>query len=51
MKFIFNNMPNTTTSIFLFFMNKIYYLNITVYSEHDIVSFYVYNFTININEL
>ena len=38
-KFVYNNTPSATTSVFPFFTNKGYHLNITVYSEHDIASF------------
>ena len=37
-EFAYNNTPSATTSVSLLFANKGYYLNITVYSEHDIAS-------------
>ena len=51
MEFAFNNIPSTNTGIFLFFTNKEYYLNITVYSEYNIAFFYTWNFAVNLNEL
>ena len=39
------------TSIFLFFTNKGYHSNISVYSKHNITFFQVYDFAININDL
>ena len=39
------------TSVFLFFANKRYYLNIIVHPEHDIASFWAYNFAIGLDEL
>ena len=38
MKFAYNNAPSGTTSVFPFFANKEYHLNITVYPERNIVS-------------
>ena len=50
-KFAYNNTLSTMTSVFLFFTNKGYYPNISVYSKHNITFFQVYNFVININDL
>ena len=44
-------MLSTTTSIFLFFVNKYYYLNINMYLKHDITSFHTYNFAIILDDL
>ena len=44
-------MLSTTTSIFLFFVNKYYYLNINMYLEHNITSFHIYNFAIILDDL
>ena len=51
MEFAYNNAPSATTGVFLFFANKGYHLNITVYPECNIASSQVRNFTINLNEL
>ena len=51
MEFSYNNDPSAIISISPFFANKRYYLNITVYSECNIASFWVYNFAIDLNEL
>ncbi len=51
MEFAYNNTLSVTTSISLFFVNKRYYPNITVYPKHNIASFQVYDFTINLDEL
>ena len=50
-EFTYNNTPSTTTGISLFFANKEYHTNITIYSECDIASFWAYNFAIDLNEL
>ena len=50
-EFFYNNAPSTTTSVSLFFTNKGYHLNITVYSKCDIASFWAYDFAIDLNEL
>jgi len=49
--FSYNNAPSATTSISLFFANKGYYPNITIYPEYNIASFQVCNFTVNLDEL
>ena len=51
MKFAYNNALSATTSIFLFFTNKRYHLNITVHPEYDISSFWACNFVVDLNEL
>ena len=38
-EFSYNNTPSATTSVFLFFANKGYHPNITVYSKHNIAFF------------
>jgi len=50
-EFAYNNAPSATTGVFLFFTNKGYYPNITVHPEYNIVSFWAYNFTIDLDEL
>ena len=50
-EFVYNNAPSTTTGISLFFANKRYHLNITVYSECDIASSQAYDFAVDLNEL
>jgi len=47
-EFSYNNAPSITTSISSFFANKSYYLNISIYSEHNIAFFWAYDFA---NEL
>jgi len=42
---------STTTSVSLFFANNKYYPNITVHPEHDIASFWVCNFLVDLDEL
>jgi len=51
MEFTFNNIFSTTTSISPFFMNKEYYLNITVHYEYNIVFSYKCDFIVNFEEL
>ena len=51
MEFAYNNTLSTTTSVSPFFVNKGYYPNITVYSKHDIASFWACNFAIDLDEL
>ena len=51
MEFAYNNAPSATTSVSPFFVNKRYHLNNTVHSKCDIASFWVYDFTIDLNEL
>jgi len=50
-EFFYNNAPSTTTNVSLFFTNKKYHLNITVYPECDIASFWACDFAIDLNEL
>ena len=50
-EFAYNNVLSTTTSVFLFFTNKKYHLNITVHPECNIASFWAHKFTIDLNEL
>ena len=51
MKFAYNNAPSVTTGVFPFFANKGYHLNITVHPEHDIASFWAYDFAVDLDEL
>ena len=50
-EFAYNNVLSAMTSVSLFFANKEYHPNITVYSRCDIVSSQACNFIINLNEL
>ena len=51
MEFSYNNALSATTGASPFFTNKKYYLNITIHPEHNIVFFWAYNLTIDLNEL
>jgi len=51
MEFAYNNVLSATTSVSLFFANKGYYSNITIYPEHDITFFWTYDFAIDLDEL
>jgi len=50
-KFAYNNAPSATTGVSLFFANKGYYPNLSVYPEWDIASSHAYDFIIDINKL
>ena len=50
-EFSYNNTLSVTTSVFLFFINKGYHFNLSVYPEWDIASFCVYDFIINLDKL
>lgn len=50
-EFVYNNTSSVITSMLLFFTNKEYYLNITIYLERDIISFYTYKSAVNLDEL
>ena len=50
-EFTYNNISSATTSIFPFFVNKDYYLNINVYSKYNIIFSYIHNFAMDINNL
>jgi len=51
MEFSYNNTLSATTGVSLFFANKRYHLNITIYPKCNIASFQAYDFTIDLNEL
>ena len=51
MEFAYNNTPSATTGVFLFFANKRYYPNITVYPKYNIASSWACNFAIDLDEL
>ena len=51
MEFAYNNAPSATTSVFPFFTNKGYYLNITVHPKRDIASSRVHDFAVDLDEL
>ena len=50
-EFAYNNAPSATTGISLFFANKGYHPNITVYPEHNLVSSRAREFTVDLDEL
>ena len=50
-EFAYNNALSATTGVSLFFANKRYYPNITVYSKYNITSFQAHNFTIDLDKL
>ena len=50
-EFAYNNVPSATTDVSLFFTNKGYYLNITIYPEYNIAFSQAYDFTIDLDEL
>jgi len=50
-EFAYNNAPSTTTGVSLFFANKGYHPNLSVYPEQDITSSRAYDFIINLDEL
>ena len=50
-EFAYNNVPSATTGGFLFFTNKGYHLNLSVYPEWDIASSCACGFILNLDEL
>ena len=50
-KFVYNNALSATAGVSPFFANKGYYLNITVYPEHNIAFSQACNFTVDLNKL
>jgi len=48
---MYNNILSATTGISPFFMNKGYYLSISVYLEQDIALSHAWKFTIDLNKL
>jgi len=50
-KFTYNNALSATTNVSSFFINKRYYLNITIYPKCDIAFFQAYDFAVDLNEL
>jgi len=50
-EFAYNNAPSATTSVSLFFTNKGYHPNLSVYPEQDIASFHAHDFVLNLDEL
>ena len=50
-EFAYNNAPSTTTGVSLFFTNKGYHSNLSVYPEHGIASSCAHDFIIDLNEL
>ena len=51
MEFAYNNTPSATIGVSLFFANKGYYPNITVYPECNIASFWAHDFTVDLDKL
>ena len=51
MEFAYNSAPSATTGVSLFFTNKRYHLNITIYPECNIAFFQACNFAVDLNEL
>ena len=50
-EFAYNNAPSATTGVSLFFANKGYHPNLSVYPEQDITSSRACNFIIDLDEL
>jgi len=50
-KFAYNNALSATAGVSPFFANKGYYLNITVYPEHNIAFSQACKFTVDLNKL
>ena len=50
-EFAYNNALSATISVFLFFANKGYHLNITVHPEYDIAFSWACDFTVDLDEL
>jgi len=50
-EFAYNNAPSATTGVSLFFANKGYHPNLSVYPEQDITSSHIYDFIIDLDEL
>ena len=50
-EFAYHNALSTTTGVSLFFANKRYHPNITVYPEHDIASSRAHNFAVDLDKL
>ena len=51
MEFAYNNTLSATTSVFPFFANKGYHLNITAHPEREITSSQACDFAIDLDEL
>jgi len=50
-EFAYNNAPSATTGVSLFFANKGYHSNLSMYPERDIASFCARDFVLNLDEL
>jgi len=50
-EFFYNNALSATTSVSLFFANKIYYPNISIHSECNIAFSQAWNFAVDLNKL
>jgi len=50
-EFAYNNAPSATTGVFLFFANKEYHPNLSMYPERDIASSRACDFILNLDEL
>ena len=50
-EFAYNNAPSATTGMLLFFADKEYHPNITIYPERNIASFCACEFTVDLDKL
>jgi len=50
-EFAYNNAPSATTGVSLFFANKGYHPNLSVYPKRDIASSHAHDFILNLDEL
>jgi len=50
-EFAYNNVPSATTGMLLFFADKEYHPNITIYPERNIASFCACEFTVDLDKL
>jgi len=50
-EFAYNNAPNATTGVSLFFANKGYHPNLSIYPDRDIASSHAQDFILNLDEL
>ena len=51
MEFAYNNTLSATTGVSLFFVNKGYHLNLSVYPKHQLTSEWAHNLAINLSKL
>jgi len=50
-EFAYNNMPNASTGLSLFFANKDDHLALDIHPEHDVTSLQACGFAMNLQEL